>query len=60
MAGRRRYSNASIEYEGSYGFYWTSTVDTGTNVWIMYFGNSLAEVSGDFRGMGNSIRCIKD
>ena len=42
-----------------YGFYWSSTVSTASNVYQMYFDSSTVYPSRDYyRNRGYSIRCI--
>jgi len=58
-AGHRFYSNAAINDVGSYGSYWCSTV-SGTNAQYLNFYSGNANLIGNIRGQGLSIRCIKD
>lgn len=44
---------------GSYGAYWTSTVD-GFYTRILLFHSGTAWMSSNYRGDGYSVRCIKD
>jgi len=59
MAGIRNYSNGSLVVVGSYGCYWSSTVD-GTNSRYLRFYSSGAEMLSYGRANGYSVRCIKD
>ena len=54
--GRRNYSNTNLEYVGSYGYYWSSTVYGTNQAYAMYNGGN----SNYYRAYGNSVRCIKD
>jgi uncharacterized protein (TIGR02145 family) len=59
VAGRRSYSNGSLLYVGSSGYYWSSTV-AGTNSRNLYFSSSNAYMNSYRRAWGFSVRCIKD
>jgi len=59
VAGSRSYSNGSLDDVGSYGFYWSSTVD-GTSSRSLLFSSSYAVMSSYYRADGFSVRCIKD
>jgi uncharacterized protein (TIGR02145 family) len=58
-AGRRSYWDGSIEFVGSVGGYWSSTVD-GVHSRYLYFGYYIARMSNFRRAGGFSVRCIKD
>ena len=60
VAGNRSFSDGSLGYVGTYGYYWSSTVWT-TGSAALYFDYSNAS-SGQtfFRSNGYSVRCIKD
>ena len=68
MAGFRKRDNGSLYDAGSYGYYWSSTVNS-TNLYgvdalvsgILTFRNSTAEMENQqLRANGFSVRCIKD
>ncbi len=59
VAGRRSYSNGSLSNVGSYGTYWSSTID-GTNSRLLHFGSSGDGLSSYSRANGFSVRCLKD
>jgi uncharacterized protein (TIGR02145 family) len=59
MAGRRFDINGNISNSGNYGSYWTSTV-YGTESCNLYFESVSGGMLSDDRGMGLSVRCIKD
>ena len=58
-AGTRDCNIGTLGYEGNYGRYWSSTPydDYG---YRLSFGSSSANVLGDMRSFGFSVRCIKD
>jgi len=58
-AGRRDYDNGLLFYVGSYGYYWSSTVD-GTDSHFLHFYSSSAYLNSYNRAYGFSVRCIKD
>jgi uncharacterized protein (TIGR02145 family) len=57
-AGDRNSSNGTLDYAGG-GFYWSATVN-GSNSRILYFYNSNAIVSSNYRAYGHSVRCLED
>jgi uncharacterized protein (TIGR02145 family) len=59
VAGIRYRSNGSLGSVGSYGYYWSSTVD-GTRSRLLYFYSSSADVYRYYRAYGLSVRCLKD
>jgi uncharacterized protein (TIGR02145 family) len=59
MAGYRNISGGSLTNVGSYGGYWSSTVNE-TFSWVLFFVRSGAEMYGGDRAYGYSVRCIKD
>jgi len=59
MAGYRLHSNGSLILVGSFGEYWSSTVD-GTDSRSLRFENNHAQMGSDFRALGFSVRCLKD
>jgi hypothetical protein len=59
MAGLRGSSNGSLDFVGSYGFCWSSTLN-GTSAYSLRFHSSGANVSYGSRAVGLSVRCLKD
>ena len=59
VAGARYSSDGSLNFVGSYGFYWSSAVD-GTYSRFLSFSSSPADMFSYFRAFGFSVRCIKD
>lgn len=59
VAGYRNYSSGSLNDVGSYGVYWSSTVD-GTFSRSLNFISSNAYMYSDTRAYGFSVRCLKD
>jgi uncharacterized protein (TIGR02145 family) len=59
LAGRRGSTNGITSDENFLSYYWSSTV-SGTNSRYLRFSDFSAEMSGSFRAMGNSVRCIKE
>jgi hypothetical protein len=58
MAGYR-FSDGTLHSIGSYGTYWSSTVD-GSNSFYLYFSSGNAYTDDSYRANGLSVRCIKD
>jgi len=59
VAGNRYYINGSISYVGSYGFYWSGTVD-GSYALRLSFGSSDTTTNYNGRANGSSVRCLND
>jgi uncharacterized protein (TIGR02145 family) len=59
VAGSRNRSDGSLYDVGSYGFYWSNNV-VGASSQCLYFNSSTANMSGNSRAYGFSVRCIKD
>jgi uncharacterized protein (TIGR02145 family) len=59
VSGNRDHSNGSLYNVGSYGRYWSSTVD-GTGSRSLYFNSSNADMRSNARARGYSVRCLKD
>jgi uncharacterized protein (TIGR02145 family) len=59
MAGYRN-SIALVDYQGTYGLYWSSTV-TGTDAYYLHFmDGSVYLDSRTSRAEGSSVRCVVD
>jgi uncharacterized protein (TIGR02145 family) len=58
-AGFRYYSNGVLNFVGSRGYYWSSTV-IGTYARYLHFYSSNASMSSGGRANGFSVRCIKE
>jgi uncharacterized protein (TIGR02145 family) len=59
VAGRRGYSDGSLNIVGSGGYYWSSTVG-GANASYLSFYGSGADMFSNRRAVGFSVRCLKD
>lgn len=59
VAGYRYSSNGSLNGVGSYGYYWSGTVDR-TNAQSLYFYSGSASMGNNLRAYGFSVRCLKD
>jgi uncharacterized protein (TIGR02145 family) len=64
VAGRRWSNNGSLEYVGSFGTYWSSTVSS-TNSKSLFFSDSSyvggsSSITNYARWVGRSVRCIKE
>ena len=58
-SGIRDHSNGTVGVEGSYGYYWTSSV---VSIFARYrrFYNSGTSTGSNRRGYGFGVRCLKD
>ena len=59
LAGNRSWSDGSLSYVGTYGWYWSSGVGTNRSD-ALVFDYSYASVGITFRSYGFSVRCLKD
>lgn len=59
LAGFRDYSNGSLVFVGTYGYYWSSTV-SATNARNLNFNSSNANMNPNARANGFSVRCLKE
>ncbi|MDD4385779.1 MAG: FISUMP domain-containing protein [Bacteroidales bacterium] len=59
MAGYRYGSNGSLLNMGSFGYYWSSTINVTYSIQL-YFYSFIAYISNGGRVDGVSVRCIKD
>ena len=59
VAGSRYHYDGTIYYAGSYGYYWSSTVN-GTNSRYLYFYSGYAYMYSNCRAYGFSVRCFED
>ncbi len=60
VAGNRYSGNGSLYNTGSYGYYWSSTVDGTTSRILRFAGYMGAGMYSYPRAYGYSVRCIKD
>ena len=58
-AGNRNRINGLLNNQGTNGNYWSSTV-SGTNARSLYFNSTEALTGYDYRGVGFTVRCLKD
>jgi uncharacterized protein (TIGR02145 family) len=59
VAGIRNYKFGSLDAVGSFGGYWSRTVN-GTLASYLGFNSSIADMLSNYRADGCSVRCIKD
>jgi len=59
LAGYRVVRNGVLNYVGSGGRYWSSTV-SATNARRLFFSSTIANMHANYRALGFSVRCIKD
>jgi uncharacterized protein (TIGR02145 family) len=57
--GRRSSSDGTLDYAGSDGNYWGSSV-SGTSAAYLFFGTSAANTGYHNRARSKSVRCIRD
>ena len=58
-AGYRDRINGLLINQGTYGYYWSSTV-SGTNARSLYFSSAAANTHFYHRAHGFTVRCLKD
>ena len=59
VAGYRLTNDGSLLDVGTWGNYWSSTVNS-TNARYLYFGSTSATIGSSVRANGASVRCIKN
>jgi len=59
VAGCRGHSDGTILGAGSYGFYWSSTVNGAASRYLIFFSSS-ANMNNINRAYGFSVRCLED
>ena len=59
-AGYRYFTNGTLYYRGDNGFYWSSTQNSATNAYYLYFNSTSVDVYSSSRTVGFSIRCISE
>ncbi len=54
-------NNSSLFTAGSYGYYWSSSLDTDDpyDAWYFYFGSDYCGMSDDYRYYGQSVRAVR-
>ena len=60
LTGHRNYSSALLVQVATDGYYWTSTVSSGSNARRIRFYSSTAHFNDLRRAYGFAVRCIKD
>lgn len=60
FAGYRSWSNGQYYYQGSYGYYWSSSPYSQHPYYAYFYsgGGNIAPYNG--RGSGFSVRCLKN
>ncbi|MBQ6436216.1 hypothetical protein IJJ27_01485 [bacterium] len=54
-------SNGSLNTQGSYGYYWSSSAYSSSYAYYLYFFSSIANASSyGNKHYGSAVRCIKD
>ncbi|MDV4042211.1 hypothetical protein CMT37_05135 [Elizabethkingia anophelis] len=60
-AGGRNYTDGSLLYRGSFGYYWSNTEFTSSLAYYLFFNGTDANIVSTANRMdGGAIRCIKD
>ena len=63
IAGRRSYSDASLNNQGSNGIYWSSSPNSASSNVARYLvlgSSNVVAGNGTYRAFGLSVRCFKD
>ncbi len=59
-AGYRNSSNASLSSIGSYGYYWSSTVNSTNSYYLSFLSGTVNPARNDGRAGGFSVRCVAE
>jgi len=60
FAGYRYNSSAGVNFQGSYGYYWSSSRYNADNAYYLRFSSSALLPLNDYRALGFSVRCFKN
>ena len=60
LAGIRGYQDAVFYYQGSHGYYWSSTPNSSTAYYLDFSSSSADPAHSYFRASGFSVRCLKN
>jgi uncharacterized protein (TIGR02145 family) len=62
LPGGYRYINGGFYFQGDYGYYWTSKLNTGQYkwAWLLSYNNEINQWSYELETEGRSVRCVKD
>ena len=60
LAGYRNGSDGSLYFEGSFGYYWSSTVDGNQSRYLSFDSTAAYTGFNTHRSLGHSVRCLKD
>lgn len=58
--GGTRFYLGTVELVGQFGEYWSSTINTNNSNQLRFDNDNPAEIITNLRGIGNSVRCIKN
>jgi hypothetical protein len=59
-AGYLYLTDGSLNYRGSYGYYWSSTQNSTTHGWSLGFLSGYCSMSSNNKALGLPTRCIRD
>jgi hypothetical protein len=59
LPGYRNYGDGSIDYQGSQGIYWSSSVSS-IDSRVFFLVSAIVSFNSNKRAGGHSVRCIKD
>ena len=55
------YWDNGFYYQGSDGYYWSSTANSSTNAWVLYFSSSyVSPARGGSKWYGFAVRCVME
>jgi uncharacterized protein (TIGR02145 family) len=60
VAGRRDYGVGSLDFVGSRGYYWSSTVASSNSLYLYFKSYGAVTYFNYRRAGGSSVRCLKD
>ncbi|MFZ4520337.1 MAG: hypothetical protein ACOYNC_01455 [Bacteroidales bacterium] len=59
-AGYIRYDDAALYYQGTYGYYWSSTQNNLLNGLPVYFASITSSMGNNKKAYGYPLRCLRD
>jgi len=59
-AGRRLHNTAALDYVGTRGFYWSSTVNSTNSRYLYFDSSNVIPANNNNRAFGFSVRCVAE
>jgi formylglycine-generating enzyme required for sulfatase activity len=60
FAGQLYSHNGSMDFRGSYGYFWSCNEETDDTGFDLFIGNGNSNMENDYKANGLSLRCVRD